>query len=1175
MRFDYLNLRAFGHFTDYELSFDPSKNFHLLYGPNEAGKSTTLRSITHFLYGFPQKTNDSFLHSNTKLRIEGQIKNFKGDALQFVRRKGKKDTVLDLNGKPLDEKVLHDFLQGISETHFLNMFALDHVRLREGGESLLQSGGGVGESVFSAASGISMLRKILEELEKKSGILYKKTGTNPELNKLIKLEKELKKQISEYQLKIQAWKELERTYNEGKQEIAQLISEIKKLRGEQEKLQRVKLTLPKLARIRDINQKLAELGEIPDLPDQIEEIRSANEHKLDTAKKDQIIVENDLSLVNAKIQEIEIPKGILEQSTLIDALYREVQSYQNNINLLPKLETEMKHKEAQVLSLMKEINPLHADLDKMDTYRLSAEIKETISILCKNKPLLDKDLEGIEKEIHEKNHELQQKTEQLRLIPDVMNIEKLEEVIDRVKRAGNIEQSLNTLIKDSEQQLLQIEAEMRLLPQWEGTYQELIELPVPGLSETVRKFEKKHSDLLQKLQKTKEQLQNQKTTIERNEERIRELDSLVEIPSEEKLDTIRTTRDLGWKLIRAKLEQETLDPDQIDAYTNGQRIETVYETQVRDADHVADTMRLEAAKVGEKNKLLSDIESCYKKIAELELEESLIKEEWIAWENAWNKLWKPSGIRPLTPEEMKEWLTKHGQIKGLVHEYVKTATDIRDLEKDKEQFKHTLITVLQPLVSISTNQSLEELLNIAEKQQKEIQEHINKRNSLQASIREITDKIHVLSNEQLQIETKISHWQRDWISAIQGTDISENTTPSVAERLLNIYEACTQAYDEYKKVQQQLQSIHELIIRYEEKVQNVLPTVGISIDEQNVAIAVNQLNIALQKVRQDQVTMANLKDQLEQQQLRLTDIKNEMNNAESVLQTLMREAKCETIEELKEIEKNFKAKKGLLSTIQEIKKELLELGNGQSLQELMEEANQYKLVSIDVELDEIKRKLDTLESERSPLEQSHGAVKKEYEEKIQGNNMASILAQQQKESLLAKASNVTEQYIQLKLAYILLQKGIEHYRNQNQDPILKRASELFARLTLHSFAGLTVDYDEKDQPVLMGVRDSGEKVAIDGMSDGTTDQLYLSLRVASIEKYVQENEPIPFIVDDILVHFDDIRSKETLKILLELSKHTQIIFFTHHARLIDLMKENASDQMYQLMEINQNERVHF
>jgi len=126
---------------------------------------------------------------------------------------------------------------------------------------------------------------------------------------------------------------------------------------------------------------------------------------------------------------------------------------------------------------------------------------------------------------------------------------------------------------------------------------------------------------------------------------------------------------------------------------------------------------------------------------------------------------------------------------------------------------------------------------------------------------------------------------------------------------------------------------------------------------------------------------------------------------------------------------------------------------------------------------------------------------------------------------------------------------------------------------LQSFTGLDIDYNDKDEPVLVGVRANGDQVDIDGMSDGTTDQLYLSLRIASIEKYCNENETIPFIVDDILVHFDDIRSKETLKILLELSEQTQIIFFTHHARLIELMQELASEKDYQLTELASKDTV--
>jgi uncharacterized protein YhaN len=67
----------------------------------------------------------------------------------------------------------------------------------------------------------------------------------------------------------------------------------------------------------------------------------------------------------------------------------------------------------------------------------------------------------------------------------------------------------------------------------------------------------------------------------------------------------------------------------------------------------------------------------------------------------------------------------------------------------------------------------------------------------------------------------------------------------------------------------------------------------------------------------------------------------------------------------------------------------------------------------------------------------------------------------------------------------------------------------------------------------------------------TIRQLYLALRLASLEKYMESAEPMPFIVDDILVHFDDERSRATLGVLAELAEKTQIILFTHHRRLVE------------------------
>jgi uncharacterized protein YhaN len=139
----------------------------------------------------------------------------------------------------------------------------------------------------------------------------------------------------------------------------------------------------------------------------------------------------------------------------------------------------------------------------------------------------------------------------------------------------------------------------------------------------------------------------------------------------------------------------------------------------------------------------------------------------------------------------------------------------------------------------------------------------------------------------------------------------------------------------------------------------------------------------------------------------------------------------------------------------------------------------------------------------------------------------------------------------------ILNQEIERYRSKNQGPLIRRASQLFSALTLQSFSGLTTDFNDKDEPVLVGIRPTGEKIGVSGMSDGTRDQLYLALRVASLEKYLDANEPMPFIVDDILIRFDDDRATAALNILADLSKKTQVLFLTHHARLVELVKKES------------------
>jgi uncharacterized protein YhaN len=144
-------------------------------------------------------------------------------------------------------------------------------------------------------------------------------------------------------------------------------------------------------------------------------------------------------------------------------------------------------------------------------------------------------------------------------------------------------------------------------------------------------------------------------------------------------------------------------------------------------------------------------------------------------------------------------------------------------------------------------------------------------------------------------------------------------------------------------------------------------------------------------------------------------------------------------------------------------------------------------------------------------------------------------------------------YLRLRLATALLREQIEQFRRQNQGPLLRRAGEIFAAVTGGSFEGLGTGFGDDDAPVLVGIR-KGAEVGVEGMSEGTRDQLYLALRLAAIEQHGTGHEPMPVILDDLLVTFDDERAGAVLPILRELGTRTQVLLFTHHRHLVQLAR---------------------
>jgi uncharacterized protein YhaN len=118
------------------------------------------------------------------------------------------------------------------------------------------------------------------------------------------------------------------------------------------------------------------------------------------------------------------------------------------------------------------------------------------------------------------------------------------------------------------------------------------------------------------------------------------------------------------------------------------------------------------------------------------------------------------------------------------------------------------------------------------------------------------------------------------------------------------------------------------------------------------------------------------------------------------------------------------------------------------------------------------------------------------------------------------------------------------------------ASELFVRLTLGNYSGLRVGYGDDDTPVLQCLAADGSvPIRVDSLSEGARDQLYLALRLATLRQFCTRNEPLPLILDDVLITFDEARTRAALVVLGELAETTQVLFFTHHERVLELARE--------------------
>jgi uncharacterized protein YhaN len=320
-----------------------------------------------------------------------------------------------------------------------------------------------------------------------------------------------------------------------------------------------------------------------------------------------------------------------------------------------------------------------------------------------------------------------------------------------------------------------------------------------------------------------------------------------------------------------------------------------------------------------------------------------------------------------------------------------------------------------------------------------------------------------------------------------------------------------------------------------------------------VAQTVEQLERAHQTERDRQRDVARLREQLQHTQRELDEKGAQLAEVEASLAALQATFGTSDVSALREAEQRAERLRSLSREQLGLMRELSDLGEGMGLEALSRSVEGAEASVCRARLSEIEPELDALEERVRDLERDIGA-KRAGLERLERTDGAAELSEQA-EGELSNVKRLARRYAELRLASAILSREIERYRDAHQGPLLSRATQLFPALTLHRYRALEVDYGDDDTPRLCAVRADGVRVHVEGLSDGTRDQLYLALRIASIERFITLNQPLPLVLDDILVHFDDDRSRAALRVLGQLATRTQVLFFTHHSRVVELARE--------------------
>lgn len=1152
MRIDRLDLLAYGPFTGRTLLFESAQpDFHLVYGPNEAGKSCVLRAVLGLLFGIPGQTPDVFLHRGRDLRV-GVTLTEEERPVRFIRRKGNKDTLLDEEGEPLLVDPLADFHQRVDRERFERFFGLNHAMLREGGEALLAGKGDVGRTLFEAA-GYLGLRRLLQQLEEEAGAVFKPRAQNPSINlALSEYEAERKKSRQEA-VPRERVQQLQLDLDQAASAIGAKRRQAQETQGELARLQRIRANKPDVVRLEGLRSELSELAGVPQLAPNAAARRQQQQNVIANAERQISQLKVRITRRNEELKTLsDFPLALLHAADIAE-LNQQTGRFRKDTGDLRQKRKEEDSSRGLAQAAWERGFPGHP-LEEAQKHRALHDDRHAVREVITVHGKLIAVRNTHEASLADAQKQVTRLEDQLSQMPEPPDGRRLQAATKEARSRGPIESQRNQTLRGARSARSGTERALASLSPWQGTLEELEVLPVP-LPATIERFTERWKATETDLQNARQRAREKAGEIQDCRASIQRGAVSNQIPTREEVAVARRGRDSLWTLIRSWVFDHVIDSQAVEAQLQpGEKLPDTFESATREADRRADVL-LDNAEAAAQLKALSERLAALhaerrdldQAVERLECEQGGVLTEWKA-------CWPQLSGNLLPPQEMRQWIERRTRI---IDQLVKTREHEEgaealagEIETHRNSISLAFAEILHPRAA--EHETLGALLERADDALRSIMETGTARAAINEKL-QAARQTEADSREKLkEVERQVSGWDRNWATAMARHNLDTGVSTNAVAELLSILEEVFEHLSKAADLRRRIEGMERDIQTFEETVARAVAQVDVSLSSLRADEAVAQLYGKVNQARHAEITRVKHAQENAEDQREIAERQDELEKAENALAGLRQQAGCSNDTELERVEREFERRQEVERQVRELESGLVQR-NGEPVDEVLREAASIDIHTLQEQLVDHEQAASELSDQIEEEASRRGELRNQLHDLDE--SQASAEASQRAQEALERARQGVEDYLRLYLSAQILRRAMETYRQKNQAPIIERTSEIFRTLTLGEHQSLETDFDEHDKPVLMAVRQNGQKVPMEGLSDGTRDQLYLALRIAAIEQHVRQSGALPVILDDVLINSDDDRARATLGILSELAGKTQVLFFTHHSRLAEMAQE--------------------